>query len=372
LLFRDGIGKTGPIGEWKGYTKVSQIISARAALELLSDRSYDMLDVRSEGEFVAASIPGFQNAPILRNMERHEVGLCYKHHGQPAAIELGYKLVGPERELRVQEWLEKTRKDSQLLVACWRGGLRSRIASEWIESAGRSVLLVEGGYKALRHELLDELSRPHEFLVISGLTGAGKTRLLDVLPMREKLNIEDLAAHRGSSFGRWMNRPQPTQATFENRIAYALRGTKRPVLVEDESKVIGSLHLPEPIYTAMSQSPLIILESSLSERSSNIYEEYVAAALQSGIDPKALESSLTASTYKLQKRLGGLLTSKVIQGIQNAFASQDPEAHLHWIGLLLSEYYDERYHYSQVHTSRPLAFRGTYEECQQWILTQYA
>ncbi len=331
-----------------------------------------MLDVRSEGEFAAASIPGFQNAPILRNQERHEVGLCYRNRGQTAAIELGYKLVGPVRESRVQEWLQKTQVHSDLIVACWRGGLRSRIASEWIEASGRPVHLVEGGYKALRHELLKVLEQPYQFLVISGLTGAGKTQLLDALPLREKLNIEALAAHRGSSFGRFMNRPQPTQATFENRLALGLRNCKRPVLVEDESKVIGSLHLPEAIHTAMSQSQLIILESGLRERTQHIYEEYVAEVLESGVDPQKLEAALTASTYKLQRRLGGLLTSRIIAGLQTAFASRDPEAHFRWIEMLLNEYYDSRYRYSQVHKSRPLAFRGTYEECQQWILNQYA
>jgi tRNA 2-selenouridine synthase len=342
------------------------------ALDLLSDASCDMLDVRSEGEYAAASIPGFQNTPILRDAERHEVGICYKVRGQTAAIELGYKLVGPVRERRVQEWLQRVQVDSRLVVACWRGGLRSRIASEWIEETGREVLLVEGGYKALRHELLNVFAKPHEFLVLSGLTGAGKTLLLDRLPLREKLNIEDLAAHRGSSFGRFMHRTQPTQSTFENRLALALRNCERPVLVEDESKVIGSLHLPETIFTAMNASPVVLLESSLQERSHNIYQEYVADVLQSGVDTRTLEASLLASTYKLQKRLGGLLTSKIVQGIQTAFASQDPEAHQRWIEMLLSEYYDSRYHYSQIHTSRPLAFRGSYEECQQWILTQYA
>ncbi len=134
-------------------------INAASALDRLSESSCDMLDVRSEGEFAAASIPGFQNAPILRNQERHEVGLCYRNRGQTAAIELGYKLVGPLRESRVQEWLQKTQVHTDLIVGCWRGGLRSRIASEWIEANGRPVHLVEGGYKALRHELLKVLEK---------------------------------------------------------------------------------------------------------------------------------------------------------------------------------------------------------------------
>ncbi|WP_176736259.1 tRNA 2-selenouridine(34) synthase MnmH [Oligoflexus tunisiensis] len=346
-------------------------ISAASALDLLAASSCDMLDVRSEGEFAVAAIPGALNAPILRNPERHEVGLCYRQRGQAAAIDLGYQLVGPVQETRVQEWLRHVRPDAPLVLCCWRGGLRSSIAAEWIEATGREVWVVEGGYKALRHELLEVLARPQEFRVISGLTGAGKTRLLDALPLHEKINIEECAAHRGSSFGRFMHRTQPTQTTFENRLALGLRFGQRPVLVEDESKVIGSLHLPEAIYAAMIKSPLIILEASLAERCENIYREYVAEVLASGVEPQSLEQSLMASTYKLQRRLGGLLTSKIIDQLQTAFASGDPEAHYRWIEMLLSEYYDGRYRHSQVHGSRPLLFRGTYEECREWILEQY-
>jgi tRNA 2-selenouridine synthase len=267
------------------------IITANETLDLFASASYDMLDVRSEGEFATASIPGFQNTPILRNSERHEVGLCYRQKGQAAAIELGVQLVGPVRDARIQDWLQRTRPGAPLIVACWRGGLRSQIASDWLAESGRSVRRVAGGYKALRQELLNEIVRPREFLVISGLTGSGKTRLLEALPMREKLDIEGIAVHRGSSFGKFLNQTQPTQASFENRLALALRGSRRPVLVEDESKVIGSLHLPETIFQTMSTSPVILLESPLAERAHNIYQEYLVEVLQTGVDPQTLEAS---------------------------------------------------------------------------------
>lgn len=347
-------------------------VSATMALDLLSANTHGMLDVRSEGEFASASIPGFCNAPILHDQERHEVGLCYRLHGQAAAIELGHQLVDPTRGARVERWLQGVAPGAPLVVCCWRGGLRSRIATEWIEETGRDVLRVEGGYKAMRHVLLEVLSKTPELRVISGLTGAGKTRLLDALPLTDKLNIEDLAAHRGSSFGKFFHRVQPTQATFENRLAVGLRSCRRPVLVEDESKVVGSLHLPETLLNALTSSPVIFLDATLTERCVNIFEEYVAQVLDTGIEPKNLEAALIASACKLQRRLGGLLTSKVVSQIQAAFASSDRDAHLQWIAMLLTEYYDSRYSYSQLHTSRPVAFRGTYEECRQWILDQYA
>ncbi|MDQ3232020.1 MAG: rhodanese-like domain-containing protein [Pseudobdellovibrionaceae bacterium] len=125
------------------------MISARTALDLLPTNTYGMLDVRSEGEFATAAIPGFHNAPILRDQERHEVGLCYRLEGQAAAIKLGERLVGPVRQSRVDDWLKNTAPGSPVIVCCWRGGMRSALASEWIEERGHEVLRVEGGYKAL-------------------------------------------------------------------------------------------------------------------------------------------------------------------------------------------------------------------------------
>jgi len=351
---------------------VSQTISAKVILDLLPTNTYGMLDVRSEGEFASASIPGFVNAPILHDRERHEVGLCYRQHGQAAAIEMGERLVGPSRAERITHWLKDIKPGCPLIVCCWRGGMRSGIASEWIEERGHEVLRVEGGYKAMRRELLEVLTNPPEFKVISGLTGAGKTRLLHDLPIAEKLDIEDLAAHRGSSFGKFLHRSQPTQTNFENRLAFALRLCRRPVLVEDESKVIGSLHLTEALVDRLSQSPVIILEATLEERCLNIYQEYIEQLLASGFESKKLEELTLASTMKLQRRLGGLLTSQLVGQIQAAFASSDQEAHMRWIASLLTEYYDSRYLHSQLHGSRPVAFRGTYEECRQWILAEYA
>lgn len=349
-----------------------QTISAKAILNLLPTNAYGLLDVRSEGEFASASIPGFVNAPILDDQERHEVGLCYRQQGQAAAIELGERLVGPTQTARVSRWLKDIKPGFPLIVCCWRGGMRSGIASEWLEQRGHEVLRVDGGYKAMRRELLEVLANPPEFKLISGLTGAGKTRLLHDLPLAEKLDIEDLAAHRGSSFGKFLHRSQPTQTNFENRLAFALRGCRRPVLVEDESKVIGSLHLPETLMDRLSKSPVIMLEASLDERCLNIYQEYIAQVLDNGFDNKKLEELTLASTLKLQRRLGGLLTSQLVSQIQDAFATRDQQAHMRWIAMLLTEYYDSRYRHSQLHGSRPLAFRGNYAECRQWILVEYA
>ncbi|RYZ90143.1 MAG: tRNA 2-selenouridine(34) synthase MnmH, partial [Proteobacteria bacterium] len=275
---------------------MTELLSSSAAIDHLISGTHRLIDVRSEGEFTKASIPGSQNSPILNNEERHAVGLCYKVAGQHEAIALGHKLVDPLRESRVATWIEigASHQDSPIMIVCWRGGMRSQFATEWINSAGRPALRIEGGYKALRADLTSEFLKSRSFLVLSGRTGSGKTTLLKNLPIAEKIDIEELAAHRGSSFGRMMGRAQPSQATFENALSLGLRPHTRPMVVEDESKVIGSLHLPEALYASMSSSPVVQLEVSAFQRSQTIFVDYVEVPSRS-TDAQTLESQLSGS-----------------------------------------------------------------------------
>ena len=351
---------------------MSDIISAKEALDTLTRGQSSWLDVRSEGEFASACVPGFRNTPILTNQERHEVGLCYRQKGQEAAIALGHRLVDPVREERVDAWLRHCSEDKAIAVACWRGGLRSQIASAWMRERGRAVQRIQGGYKALRQELLAQLESKRSFLVLTGFTGSGKSRLLQELPSSLVLDLETFAQHRGSSFGAMPEHPQPTQTNFENQIALHLRSCHESPLIEDESRVVGSLHLPEAIFTGLAQSPVIRLHVSLEERCQNIYQEYVAQRLAAGIDPLALREELIQSTMKLKNRLGGLLSSQIKSGIEQAFATQDPTAHELWIGLLLRQYYDVSYQHAEGRSQRPILFEGNYKECLVWIQNRFA
>ncbi len=352
------------------------VISPIQALTALKTQSSACLDVRAELEFAKGSIPGFVNRPILHDRERHEVGTCYKQKGQEAAIALGHALVDPTRALRVEEWLDigKSRPLSPLLVSCWRGGLRSQIASVWIKESegGRDVLRIEGGYKAMRAELLNAIASTPELLVLTGMTGSGKTELLRSLKLESTIDIEDLAAHRGSSFGRIGQKPQPAQASFENALGLALWQESRRPLVEDESKVIGSLHLPEAFAKRVQTSPLVELIRPLEERVSVIYRDYVLVPLSQGLSRNELESALVASTDNLKRRLGGALSAKISQDIRQAFASQDQvSAHRVWIEKLLKDYYDKSYEHSRARSERPILFQGSYKECREWIGNQY-
>lgn len=331
--------------------------------------------MRSEGEFAQGSLPAFVNAPILDDGERHQVGLTYKEQGQSAAIAHGHRLIGPDRETRVERWarLVGASRSGRALVTCWRGGLRSQIACEWLAAFGCQVIRIEGGYKAMREQLLRTLATPPPLRVLAGLTGCGKTRLLANLPIAEKVDLEGLARHRGSSFGGYLKVPQPSQATFENAVGMALRNCRRPVLIEDEGVSIGSLHQPLALRKALLSTPVVYIEAPLAERVNHIFAEYVAEPLRCGMESEMLRATLVASVHKLARRLGGALTTRVSDQINAAFSEGVlvPERHAAWIGALLTEYYDKGYTYAFHRHNREIAFRGHYEECRQWILAQY-
>lgn len=353
-----------------------ETITATQALNELREGRRTFIDVRSEGEFAQGFIPGFQNSPILNDDERHQVGLTYKQKGQDAAIALGHQLVDPARRHRVHHWqsLAQASPTGEAYVTCWRGGLRSQIATTWMGEAQVSVKRIIGGYKAMRHELLQPLAAPPPFIVLSGLTGSGKTQLLSSLPVKEKVDLEGLAKHRGSSFGAYHNEPQPAQQTFENAIGMSLRGISRSVVVEDEGVSIGSVHLPPAIRAAIVATPVIYVDVDASIRAKNICEEYVFQPLKHGITADILCQKLVASVQCVNRRLGGALTTEVIGQIQAAF-QQDPtdaEAHAPWITTLLVQYYDRGYTYAFERLDRSIRFRGNYEECQQWILAQFS
>ena len=188
-----------------------EAIGALEAMRLQAEGELPLLDVRSPGEFAKGHLPGSFNGPILNNEERHEVGLTYKTQGQDTAVELGHRLVLPQKEARVAAWAEYLNQQATPLVTCWRGGLRSGIAQEWLVQAGVPAVKVRGGYKAIRALLLEAIEKPWTGHVIAGPTGSGKTEFLRSLNLPQAIDLEELADHRGSSFGGLFRAPQPAQ-----------------------------------------------------------------------------------------------------------------------------------------------------------------
>ncbi|WP_413292533.1 tRNA 2-selenouridine(34) synthase MnmH [Bdellovibrio sp. HCB185ZH] len=318
---------------------------------LLHD-SVRIIDVRAPVEFAAGSIPCSSNHPIMNDKERAEVGTAYKMHGQQHAIELGHSLVqGPIKEERVKAWIQEYQKDpAQTIVTCFRGGLRSQITQTWLREKGIDVLRVAGGYKKTRQLLIDkidEFCKSRELVVLTGKTGVGKTQLLSQVHTRPLLDLEALAKHRGSAFGGY-SEPQPSQIDFENGLAvslgkFGLQSFKGPILVEDESRLIGRCVLPDNFFAQLRESPVLVLEESLEVRVENTFQEYVVAPIA---DP-TLFPKLQENLAKIKNKLGGLRYSEIASDLKTAEQSYNDHRDLEpckvWIEKLITWYYDPMY-----------------------------
>ena len=343
-----------------------------------------LIDVRAEVEFQHGAFPSSVNIPILNDAEREAVGICYKKEGPDAAEALGHRLVsGAERNKRIGAWADIANRSEQVQLYCFRGGKRSEIATCWLQNAGVNIQRIRGGYKRMRSYLLDQLETLPGLLnlqILAGRTGSGKTELLRKL--EHKLDLESMANHRGSAFG--ANRSnQPSQINFENTIAVELlkhmqvtssattAGLKRPaLLLEDESRTIGKVHLPEALFNVMSQAPVLLLEDSLDSRIERIYREYVVQQLDelqahcenSQLASAMLEDSFLKSLRAISRRLGGLAADQIRQQIRDAFLSRETQAHYHWISALLNLYYDPMYNYQIARKEDRIIFRGAMDE----------
>lgn len=320
-----------------------------------------LMDVRAPVEFTKGSFPSAENAPLMNDDERHRVGICYKDKGQDKAIELGHQLVsGDLKAQRIEAWKRFIAQHPQGYLFCFRGGLRSHLTQEWIRDAGIDYPLVKGGYKALRRFLLDTLEdiiTAADFTILSGRTGTGKTRVLPNLP--NPVDLEGIANHRGSSFGRRVT-PQPPQIDFENRLAVAMLKAHHKVggriYLEDESRLIGRCALPESLRAKMAQAPLLVLEQPMAERIAIIRTDYVENMLADYLARDGKEAGwlnfrdyLLSALDRIRKRLGGVrhrhLRTLMEQALDQQKATGSTAGHDAWIESLLGDYYDPMYDY---------------------------
>ena len=240
-----------------------------------------IIDVRSPAEFAEDHIPGAISAPVLDDAERAQVGTLYKQVSPFDAKKLGAALVAKNVAQHVENLFKGKGKTWRPLVYCWRGGKRSGAMAHILREIGWSADTLEGGYKAYRRWVVQELEtipEKLEFRVIHGPTGSGKSRLLSALSAAgaQVLDLEDLAAHRGSVLGNLPDRPQPSQKMFESLLLEELSALRNaePVFVEGESKKIGQLQVPEAMMARMRASPCVILQADLEVRVSLLLDEY--------------------------------------------------------------------------------------------------
>lgn len=327
-------------------------------LQQLLKQGVAFIDLRAPAEFALGAVPNAVNLPLLTDDERQQIGITYSRSGADAAQALGHELVaGATRDRRISGWLDFATLHPDAWLYCWRGGLRSQIAQSWLDDLGVSLPRVAGGFKALRRtclEILQSVPGAKPWLIIGGRTGSGKTDLLQ--QHSASIDLEGFANHRGSAFGARMTQ-QPTSIDFENSLAVAWLQHQDPqVLLEDESRTIGRLAIPQVWHAQMQQSPLLILDVEMDVRAKNISREYVREPLEDGVAEADLHTRYSEALQRISKRLGGTRHKQVQAALTAGFANGD---HGNWIELLLRWYYDPMYDYQLEKKLDRVIARGT-------------
>lgn len=275
-----------------------------------------LLDVRSPGEYVHARMPGAYSLPLFTDEERKVVGTAYKQQSRQTAIKIGLDYFGVKMRKMVEEveglvaTINKTKKQEDakvdVLVHCWRGGMRSAGVAWLLDLYGFKVYTLAGGYKAYRKWVRDQFEKEYKFKIIGGYTGSGKTLVLHELKKAGELvtDLEKLGNHKGSAFGAMGELPQPTQEMFENLLAASLASNtgEHTIWMEDESQRIGQLQIPMPLWYTMRKSPVLFVDIPFEERLTYLTAEY------GGFEKEKLVNAV----IRIQKRLGGLETKNAI------------------------------------------------------------
>jgi tRNA 2-selenouridine synthase len=341
-----------------------------------------MIDVRAPIEFARGALPMAMNLPLMNDDERHQVGLRYRQQGQQKAIALGHKLVSDDvKRQRLDAWLDFVQANPNTVIYCARGGLRSQLTQQWMADAGVTCPRVRGGYKHLRAFLLktlDDFCLQPSIIILSGMTGTGKTQIIKGL--ENSIDLEGAANHKGSSFGRPIGQ-QPAQIDFENQIIIDLiritnQQSPAALVLEDESRNIGGRHLPKPLTGAMARSPMAVIELPFEQRIENLWREYVLDRYQQTLafygDRADAEfcNYLIDSLMRIQKRLGGDRTKKIKSLMQEALNSQHNDGFAHhreWLKVITADYYDPMYLYQLEQRIDRVVFRGDEKAVLDWL-----
>ena len=254
---------------------------AVSVVEAMNGRFDSVIDARTPAEYSQDHIPEAVSAPVLDDLQRAEVGTLYKQVSPFDAKKLGAALVAKNVARHVETLFAGKDRGWRPLVYCWRGGKRSGAMAHILREIGWDAKTLEGGYRAYRKWVvaqLEVLPSTFSFVVIHGPTGSGKSRYLKTLQRtgEQVLDLEELAAHRGSVLGNLPDRPQPSQKWFEGQLLAALSALDpaRTVYVEGESRKIGQVQIPEALIARMRASPCILLETDLETRVTLLLEEY--------------------------------------------------------------------------------------------------
>ncbi len=290
-----------------------------------------VIDVRSPKEFAQGHLPGAFSMPLFSDEERARVGTAYTRSGNRKAMLTGLELVGPKLKDFVIH-AGKIAPDGEVLVHCWRGGMRSEAMAWLLNFSGMSVSVLAGGYKAYRKYIRESFEKGPEIKVLGGMTGSGKTDMLNRMALdgNQVIDLERLANHKGSAFGALGQADQPTTEQFENDLAglWLSMDPSRPVWVEDESTNIGKVVIPDVFFKKMRSSELHLLDVPFETRVRRLLKEY------GDFDKEVLLSVIR----HISRRMGGSLANKASEALLDGDIQLAVE--------IVLNYYDRTYQYS--------------------------
>ena len=291
-----------------------------------------IFDVRSPAEYARGSLPGAASLPLFDDNERALVGQIYHTHGRTAALKRGLELVGPKIRSFVESVEARLIAGQAVGLYCWRGGMRSASVAWLMEFYGFEVVLLRGGYKAFRRFALAQFDVPRTLLIVGGCTGAGKTAMLRHLAAlgEATVDLEALAHHRGSAFGALGMTSQPSQQNFENTLAFELwkSRTAKRIWLEDESRRIGALMIPDGLWKQMLTAPILALDVPLEQRIERLVNDYGSYSVE----------ELFQCLAGIRDRLGAERYTRALTALRAGNVQE--------VAQLALEYYDKAYRHS--------------------------
>jgi tRNA 2-selenouridine synthase len=309
-------------------------ISAAEALAKSTSQQI-IIDVRSPSEFALDRFPQSVNYPVLSDEERVVIGTLDKQVSSFEAKKAGAALVARNIANILETKLAHLKRQEKILIYCWRGGNRSGSLATVLSRIGYSVQTIDGGYRAYRREIIDQLNTlaaNFQYKVIVGRTGSGKSLVLQALKTLgvQVLDLEDIARHKGSVLGLAPGDVQPSQKQFESLVWAALNefDASKPIYIESESKKIGQCQVPEKLIECMRLSSCIDLNASIETRVALLKLQY---------------PHFVASVSTLQTRLEALIALHGHGKVDDWKAMADQARWDELVADLLAFHYDPAY-----------------------------